>query len=59
MYTLNETALLIFNSPKKGLQNEKIISDLAKRYTIKESRARKDVENTLFTFLKQKIVKKI
>jgi len=59
MYTLNDTAVFIFDCVKKGLEKEKIIMDLIKRYSIAESRARKDVEDTLTNFLKQKIVKRV
>jgi len=59
MYTLNETARFIFDRIKKGLEKKKIIADLAKRYAIAESRARKDVEDIFTNFLKHKIVKRV
>ena len=58
LYTFNETASFIFQKLKKGWEEEKIVSDLVKKYQVKEKRARKDLKDLIGELLKKKIISK-
>lgn len=59
LYTFNETASFIFKKIKKGLSENEIVEAVAKRYKIKEEKAKKDLIDLLVDLKKRKIVSSI
>lgn len=56
LYTLNETAAIIFLKLKKGLSESEIIQIMVKKYQIKEEKVKKDLIEFLSDLKKKKII---
>jgi len=56
LYTLNETADEIFRLIKKGLEEDKIIEKIVKKYDVKKERVEKDVRELVEELKKRKII---
>jgi hypothetical protein len=57
LYTLNETAAIIFDKLKKKWDKEKIINFMLKKYDIKKERLEKDFDQLIEDLKKKKIIK--
>lgn len=57
LYTLNDTASLIFQKLKRGMPVEKIAAFLVKEYGIREETAKKDIETLIADLKKKNILK--
>lgn len=57
LYTFNKTASEIFKMVKTGKEKKEIVARLVKKYSIKEDRAEKDVEELIGDLKKKKILK--
>lgn len=57
LYTLNETASLIFYKLKIGWNKEQIILELTKKYRIEHERVKKDINEFLIGLKINKIIK--
>lgn len=58
LYTLNETATLIFIKIKAGWSKSKILAFLTKRYAIEAKQAEQDLEELIQNLLNKKIISK-
>ena len=56
LYTFNKTATFIFEKIKSGLEPEKIIEDMRKKYAIKKDRAKKDLDELVNDLISKKII---
>lgn len=56
LYTFNETASYIFKKLKKGVEKEKIIEMVEKKYDIKKDRAEKDFNEMIADLKKRKVI---
>lgn len=56
LYTLNETAGLIFDKLKKKWPKDKIIDFMLKKYQIKKERLEKDYDELIDNLKKKKII---
>jgi hypothetical protein len=56
LYTLNETASVIFQKLKIKWPVEKIVAYLVKEYSVKDASAQKDVETLISDLTKKKIL---
>jgi hypothetical protein len=56
LYTLNETAAEIFKMIKKGLEEDKIIEKIVKKYEVKKEKVEKDIKKLLEELKKKKII---
>jgi 6-pyruvoyl-tetrahydropterin synthase len=56
LYTLNETASVIFDKLKKKWDKEKIINFMLKKYEVKKERLEKDFEELVENLKKKKII---
>lgn len=56
LYTFNETASDIFKKIKLGWDEQKITTELVKKYKISESKAKKDLRELLVDLKKKKII---
>ncbi len=56
LYTFNESASFMFEQIKKGLENEKIIKLVAKKYKIEEKEAKEDFLELIKDLKKKKII---
>jgi 6-pyruvoyl-tetrahydropterin synthase len=57
LYTLNETAAIIFDKLKKKWDKEKIINFMLKKYDVKKERLEKDFDQLIEDLKKKKIIK--
>ncbi len=57
LYTLNETAGFIFEKLKKGIDKEKIVELLVKKYQVKRERVQKDLKDLIENLKKKNIIK--
>lgn len=56
LYTLNETASVIFDKLKKKWDKEKIIDFMLKKYQVKKEKLEKDYEELIEDLKKKKII---
>jgi molybdopterin synthase catalytic subunit len=56
IYTLNETAAIIFNGIKRGWSDEKNTQKLVEEFDIDEKNAKKDLADCVSDLLKKKII---
>jgi 6-pyruvoyl-tetrahydropterin synthase len=56
LYTLNETASVIFDKLKKKWDKEKIINFMLKKYDVKKERLEKDFDQLIEDLKKKKII---
>ncbi|GIW62177.1 MAG: hypothetical protein KatS3mg091_656 [Patescibacteria group bacterium] len=56
LYTLNETASVIFDKLKKNWDKERIINYMLKNYEVKRERLEKDFEQLLKSLKRKKII---
>jgi 6-pyruvoyl-tetrahydropterin synthase len=56
LYTLNETAAIIFDKLKKKWDKEKIINFMLKKYDVKKERLEKDFDQLIEDLKKKKII---
>lgn len=56
LYTLNETAGVIFDKIRKKWSKEKIVEYMIKHYEVKEERVRKDLDKLVNDLKKKKIL---
>ncbi len=56
LYTFNPVATFIFERIKKGMDGEKIIAQVTKKYEITEEKARKDFEEFIKSLKEKKII---
>jgi len=55
LFTLNDTASLIYSKLKTGTVKEKIVDELVKQYSVKKEIAEKDIDTLITDLKKQKI----
>ncbi|MCS7093528.1 MAG: PqqD family protein [Patescibacteria group bacterium] len=56
LFTLNETASLIFDKLKKKCPKEKIIDYLLKKYQVRKERIERDIDEFIEELKKRKII---
>jgi 6-pyruvoyl-tetrahydropterin synthase len=56
LYTLNETASVIFDKLKKKWDKEKIVNFMLKKYAVKKERLEKDFDQLIEDLKKKKII---
>lgn len=56
IYTLNETALYIFNYLKRGLSKEEVLEKLIRKYEVEKSSAENDLSHVIKMLLNSKII---
>jgi len=56
MYTFNQSAAFIFEKLKQGIDKDKIIDLLAKKYDIKREKAKIDVEKFIADLKSKKVL---
>lgn len=56
LYTLNETASVIFDKLKKKWDKEKIINYMLKKYDVKKEKLEKDFDQLIEDLKKKKII---
>jgi hypothetical protein len=56
LYTLNATAAEIFRLIKKGLEEDKIIEKIVKKYDVRKEKVEKDVRELVEELKKRKII---
>lgn len=56
LYTLNETASLIFDKIKRKWNKEKIIDFILKKYEVKKEKLEKDFDELIDNLKKKKII---
>jgi 6-pyruvoyl-tetrahydropterin synthase len=57
LYTLNETASVIFDKLKKKWDKERIINHMLKKYAVKKEKLEKDFDQLIEDLKKKKIIK--
>jgi 6-pyruvoyl-tetrahydropterin synthase len=56
LYTLNETAAVIFDKLKKKWDKERIVNFMLKKYDVKKERLEKDFDQLIEDLKKKKII---
>jgi 6-pyruvoyl-tetrahydropterin synthase len=56
LYTLNETASVIFDKLKKKWDKERIVNFMLKKYDVKKERLEKDFDQLIEDLKKKKII---
>lgn len=56
LITFNETATFLFDRIKKGFPEKEIVSQLVKKFKVKEDRASNDLKDLIHSLKKEKIL---